>query len=119
MTLPRLFGVVGAGQMGLGIAQVVASSGMPVCLVDPSEEALSKALRAIRDSLGRLSAKGKLQGDPEGVMRLIQTATQMQARLWPGLAPHHGLRRGRRRSATARLFSLSARRRPWAKPSML
>ena len=105
--------------MGLGIAQVVASSGMPVCLVDPSEEALSKALRAIRDSLGRLSAKGKLQGDPEGVMRLIQTATQMQARLWPGLAPHHGLRRGRRRSATARLFSLSARRRPWAKPSML
>lgn len=79
MTLPRLFGVVGAGQMGLGIAQVVASSGLPVCLVDSSEEALSKALRAIRDSLGRLSAKGKLQGDPEGIMRLIQTATQMQA----------------------------------------
>jgi 3-hydroxybutyryl-CoA dehydrogenase len=50
--------VVGAGQMGAGIAQVVAASGRRVSLHDAQPGATDRALEAIRKSLGRLEAKG-------------------------------------------------------------
>jgi len=48
--------VVGAGQMGSGIAQVVAASGRRVSLHDPFPGAVEKGLAAIERSLGRLGA---------------------------------------------------------------
>jgi 3-hydroxybutyryl-CoA dehydrogenase len=56
----RNIGVVGAGTMGNGIAQVAAQAGMAVRLVDVAPAALEKGLRAIDKSLERLAAKGKL-----------------------------------------------------------
>jgi len=50
--------VVGAGQMGGGIAQVVAASGRRVSLHDAQPGATDRALEAMRKSLGRLEAKG-------------------------------------------------------------
>jgi len=50
--------VVGAGQMGGGIAQVVASSGRRVSLYDNQEGAVERSLGAMRRSLERLAAKG-------------------------------------------------------------
>jgi 3-hydroxybutyryl-CoA dehydrogenase len=50
--------VVGAGQMGGGIAQVVASSGRRVSLHDPFPGAVERALDAMRKSLARLAEKG-------------------------------------------------------------
>jgi 3-hydroxybutyryl-CoA dehydrogenase len=50
--------VVGAGQMGAGIAQVVAATGRRVSLVDAQPGATDRALEAIRKSLGRLEEKG-------------------------------------------------------------
>jgi len=50
--------VVGAGQMGAGIAQVVAASGRRVSLHDAQPGATDRALDAMRKSLGRLEAKG-------------------------------------------------------------
>jgi 3-hydroxybutyryl-CoA dehydrogenase len=50
--------VVGAGQMGAGIAQVVAASGRRVSLHDAQPGATDRALEAIRKSLGRLEEKG-------------------------------------------------------------
>jgi 3-hydroxybutyryl-CoA dehydrogenase len=50
--------VVGAGQMGGGIAQVVASSGRRVSLHDAQEGAVERSLGAIRKSLERLVEKG-------------------------------------------------------------
>ncbi|HZP74405.1 MAG TPA: 3-hydroxyacyl-CoA dehydrogenase NAD-binding domain-containing protein [Gaiellaceae bacterium] len=50
--------VVGAGQMGGGIAQVVAGSGRRVSLHDPYPGAVDKGLDAMRASLERLEAKG-------------------------------------------------------------
>ena len=50
--------VVGAGQMGSGIAQVVAASGRRVSLHDPFPGATERALGAIQHSLDRLAAKG-------------------------------------------------------------
>ncbi len=50
--------LVGAGQMGAGIAQVVAASGRRVSLHDAQPGATDRALEAMRKSLGRLEEKG-------------------------------------------------------------
>ena len=50
--------VVGAGQMGGGIAQVVAASGRRIALVDPQPGAVERALETMRRSLGKLAEKG-------------------------------------------------------------
>jgi 3-hydroxybutyryl-CoA dehydrogenase len=50
--------VVGAGQMGGGIAQVVAASGRRASLHDPFPGAIDRGLAAMRKSLERLSEKG-------------------------------------------------------------
>ncbi len=58
----RTVGVVGAGQMGAGIAQVFASAGYDVWLNDIGQEHLDKALERIRWSLGRMVDKGQMDG---------------------------------------------------------
>jgi 3-hydroxybutyryl-CoA dehydrogenase len=61
--------VVGAGQMGGGIAQVVAASGRHVSLYDAQPGATDRALDAMRKSLGKLEERG---GPPAGeVLRRI------------------------------------------------
>ena len=50
--------VVGAGQMGAGIAQVVAASGRRVSLHDAAPGAAERALETMRSSLARLAEKG-------------------------------------------------------------
>ncbi len=56
----RKIGVVGAGQMGSGIAQVAAQAGYEVVLLDVSEGVLARGLERIRSSLGRFLEKGRL-----------------------------------------------------------
>jgi 3-hydroxybutyryl-CoA dehydrogenase len=58
--------VVGAGQMGGGIAQVVAVSGRHVSLYDPYPGAIDRGLGTMRKSLERLAAKGG--ADPDEVL---------------------------------------------------
>ncbi len=58
---PRRVGVVGAGTMGAGIAQVFAASGREVVLVDSAAGALDGARKRIGGSLDKLAAKGKLE----------------------------------------------------------
>jgi 3-hydroxybutyryl-CoA dehydrogenase len=53
-------GVVGAGQMGRGIAQVAAQAGVDVVLLDASKELAEQAVGTIRRTLDRLVEKGKL-----------------------------------------------------------
>ncbi|SES85242.1 3-hydroxyacyl-CoA dehydrogenase family protein [Stigmatella erecta] len=52
--------VVGAGQMGAGIAQVALQTGLRVTLVDVSEDGLAKGASRIRAGLAKLVEKGKL-----------------------------------------------------------
>jgi 3-hydroxybutyryl-CoA dehydrogenase len=52
--------VVGAGQMGAGIAQVALQAGLRVTLVDVSKEGLAKGADRIRAGLAKLVEKGKL-----------------------------------------------------------
>ena len=58
-TMPiRKIGIVGAGQMGGGIAQVLASSGRRVSLHDAAPGAVERGLETMRKSVERLAAKG-------------------------------------------------------------
>jgi 3-hydroxybutyryl-CoA dehydrogenase len=67
--------VVGAGQMGAGIAQVVAASGRRVSLHDAQPGATERALDAMRKSLGRLEEKG---GPPaEDVLARIEAVDDL------------------------------------------
>ncbi len=61
--------VVGAGQMGGGIAQVVAASGRRVSLHDEAPGAAERALGAMEKSLGKLAEKGG--PDPAGVLARV------------------------------------------------
>ena len=56
----RKVGVIGAGQMGAGIAQVCAAQGLEVALGDVSTTHAERALARMRTTLERLVAKGKL-----------------------------------------------------------
>ena len=55
--------VVGAGQMGAGIAQVFGAAGHPVTMVDVSPEALDRGRAGIGKSLARYVEKGKLSAE--------------------------------------------------------
>lgn len=72
-------GVIGAGQMGLGIAQVLAQAGYGVTIVDQSPHILEKALGAIEKSLAKLSEKGKLTEDADMIRKRIGHATALTA----------------------------------------
>jgi 3-hydroxybutyryl-CoA dehydrogenase len=68
--------VVGAGQMGGGIAQVVAASGRRVSLHDPLPGATERALESMRRSLSRLAEKGG--SDPADVLARIEPVDDLR-----------------------------------------
>jgi 3-hydroxybutyryl-CoA dehydrogenase len=55
--------VVGAGQMGNGIAHVFAQSGFPVTMIDVSREALQRGQATIKKNLDRQVKKGTMQAE--------------------------------------------------------
>lgn len=73
-------GVVGAGTMGSGIAQVIAQAGFPVTMVDRREQDLSRGMATIEKSLGRLAKKGALDANAvAGIMVAVTTSTEPTA----------------------------------------
>jgi 3-hydroxybutyryl-CoA dehydrogenase len=67
--------VVGAGQMGGGIAQVVAASGRQVSLYDPFPGATEGALEKMQVSLEKLAAKGG--ADPEETLARVRPVDEL------------------------------------------
>ncbi len=61
---PQVIGVVGAGTMGAGIAQLAAATGARTLLHDPAPDALQRGLEMARDGLERWRAKGRLEREP-------------------------------------------------------
>ena len=74
----KTFGVIGAGQMGNGIAQVAAASGLKVIMNDISDEFVNAGLQTITKFLERSVAKGKLEASAkEDIVGRIQTSTNL------------------------------------------
>jgi len=69
----RKIGVIGAGTMGTGIAQVAAASGFEVILNDMDEGMLRKAVAVMDKSLSKLIEKGKLDQEKETVLSRVKT----------------------------------------------
>jgi 3-hydroxybutyryl-CoA dehydrogenase len=71
----RKIGIIGAGQMGNGIAHVAAVAGIDVAMVDVSKEALAKALDTIQQNMARQIKRGKIsEADAKAAVARIQTA---------------------------------------------
>lgn len=72
-------GVVGAGTMGSGIAQVVASSEREVVLIDISDAALERGIKGIEKSLGRLVKKETISEDEsKSILSRVGTTTKFE-----------------------------------------
>ena len=72
-------GVIGAGQMGNGIAQVFAAKNFKVTMLDISEQALEKGLATITKSCDRLVKKEKMTEDAKSkLLGNIQVTTDMK-----------------------------------------
>ncbi len=69
----RTLGVVGAGTMGAGIAQLGAQAGIRTLLLDPDEAARERGLRRAREGIAKLVAKGRLAGDADALGAHLQT----------------------------------------------
>jgi 3-hydroxybutyryl-CoA dehydrogenase len=75
----KTFGVIGAGQMGNGIAQVAAMSGLDVIMNDISDEFVQRGLTTITKILTRSVDKGKMSDDEKGaVLGRIKTSVDLK-----------------------------------------
>ncbi len=75
----KTFGVIGAGQMGAGIAQVAAMAGYDVILRDVEDRFLERGMASIVKSLDKLVEKDKLsQADRDAAYPRIKTSTALE-----------------------------------------
>ena len=80
MSETNTIGVVGAGTMGHGIAQVALVAGYRVLLVDAAREALDRGLAGIQKGLGKLVEKGKLEaGARDEAWSRLEPGSTLQA----------------------------------------
>ena len=71
-------GIVGAGQMGNGIAHVFAAAGFDVLMTDISQDALDRAVALIARNLDRQVSKGRIaQSDRDGALARIRTTLKL------------------------------------------
>jgi 3-hydroxybutyryl-CoA dehydrogenase len=76
----RRIGVVGAGQMGRGIAHVCALAGLDVVLTDINPDALSRGMETIDANLGRQVARGRINEAEKAIaLKHIHTTTDFTA----------------------------------------
>jgi len=76
----KLVGVVGAGQMGRGIAQVAAQVGLDVILLDQNQELSQQSIGMIGQTLKKLVEKGKLEaGAMQSILGRMRSETEFSA----------------------------------------
>jgi 3-hydroxybutyryl-CoA dehydrogenase len=75
----RTLAVIGAGTMGSGIAQITATAGLDVILIDVSDAMVEKGLDAVARNLSRMVAKGKMaEAEKDAAIRLIRGTTSFE-----------------------------------------
>ncbi|HZR10631.1 MAG TPA: 3-hydroxybutyryl-CoA dehydrogenase [Myxococcales bacterium] len=77
----KVLAVVGAGQMGAGIAQVAAQNGLEVLLIDVNPEFVQKGLAGVRSQLDKAVGKGKLKAEEaQATVSRLKAGTPEDAR---------------------------------------
>src|SRR3954464_5490977 len=71
---PQFIGVVGAGTMGSGIAQLAAQSGVRTVVYDTVEGAAEAGVERARAGIGKLVDKGRLDGDAAQIGARLEVA---------------------------------------------
>ncbi len=74
---PRTLGVVGAGTMGAGIAQLGCAAGMRTLLHDPLPEALERGLERVRGGLAKWAEKGRADADAAALLSAAPALEQL------------------------------------------
>ncbi len=75
----KTFGVIGAGQMGSGIAQVAAMSGLQVVMNDIKDEFVQRGLKNITNILSKNVEKGKMSPDEkDAILSRLKTSTSLR-----------------------------------------
>ena len=75
----KILGVIGAGQMGSGIAQVAAANGLSVVMNDIADKFVENGFSAIEKSLGRLVKKEKItEEDQKAMLGRIEGSTSVK-----------------------------------------
>ena len=74
----RKVGVLGCGLMGSGIAQVAATAGFDVAVLEVEQKFLDKGFAGIQKSLAKFAEKGTLKEDPEAVMARLKGTTRRE-----------------------------------------
>src|ERR1700682_2352699 len=71
-------GVLGCGLMGSGIAQVAATAGFEVSVLEVDQKCLDKGFAGIEKSLARFAEKGSIKETPQAVRARLKDTTNMQ-----------------------------------------
>ncbi|MGO9316138.1 MAG: 3-hydroxybutyryl-CoA dehydrogenase [Syntrophobacteraceae bacterium] len=75
----KTFGVIGAGQMGSGIAQVAAMCGLQVVMNDIKDEFVQRGLKSITTILTKNVEKGKMaQEEKDGILGRLKLSTSLK-----------------------------------------
>jgi len=74
----KTIGIVGAGTMGSGIAQVAAAAGFSVLLNDVDQAYLDRSLKGMDKSLAKLIEKGKINEDKAAILGRVKPTTNLE-----------------------------------------
>lgn len=72
-------GVIGCGLMGAGIAQVAATAGFHVTVLEAEQAFLDKGFKGIERSLGKFAEKGTISEKPEAILSRMKGVTDIEA----------------------------------------
>ena len=76
----KKIGIIGAGQMGAGIAQICSLSGLEVTMTDVGQSELKRAIKSITDGINRQIARGKLsEQEKADALQRLNTAPDVSS----------------------------------------
>jgi 3-hydroxybutyryl-CoA dehydrogenase len=80
MTSTQVIGVIGAGTMGTGIAQICAVAGLPVVMIDVDDQRVARGRNGVANALDRMLTKGKLTAaDRDAALARLRGSTRYEA----------------------------------------
>jgi 3-hydroxybutyryl-CoA dehydrogenase len=75
----RTIGIVGAGQMGAGIAQVAAQAGLDVLLHDVGQDVLKRSFEGLERNIDRMIARGRIKPEQrDAILKRIKTSARLE-----------------------------------------